>query len=129
MVAPSTAEDAYGLLRSAIDDPDPVMVFEHKLLYKMKGDVPQHAYRVPIGKAAVRREGRHVTLVATAIMVHRALEAAQTLGISPASGMWRVALPMARPWIATGLALVCMESLADFGAVSVFNYDTFTTAI
>src|SRR5690349_16303311 len=79
VVQPSTPYDAKGLLLSAIDDPDPVMVFEHKLLYKMKGDVPEAAYRVPIGKAAVRREGRHVTLVATAIMVHRALEAAETL--------------------------------------------------
>src|SRR4029453_1101190 len=79
VVQPSTPHDAKGLLLSAIDDPDPVMVFEHKLLYKMKGDVPENAYRVPIGKAAVRREGQHVTLVATAIMVHRALEAAQVL--------------------------------------------------
>jgi pyruvate dehydrogenase E1 component beta subunit len=79
VVQPSTPHDAKGLLLSAIDDPDPVMVFEHKLLYKMKGEVPENAYRVPIGKAAVRREGRHVTLVATAIMVHRALEAADAL--------------------------------------------------
>lgn len=59
----------------------------------------------------------------------RALEAARTLGLSAAAGAWRVALPMARPWIAGGIALVGMETLADFGAVSVFNYDTFTTAI
>ncbi|MCX7346829.1 MAG: alpha-ketoacid dehydrogenase subunit beta, partial [Alphaproteobacteria bacterium] len=64
---------------SAIDDPDPVMVFEHKLLYKMKGDVPEEAYRVPIGKAAIRREGRDATIVATSIMVHKALEAAEAL--------------------------------------------------
>jgi acetoin:2,6-dichlorophenolindophenol oxidoreductase subunit beta len=79
VVQPSTPHDAKGLLLAAIDDPDPVMVFEHKLLYKTKGDVPEAAYRVPIGKAAVRRKGQHVTLVATAIMVHRALEAAQIL--------------------------------------------------
>jgi iron(III) transport system permease protein len=59
----------------------------------------------------------------------RALEAAQTLGFGRAAAMWKVALPMARPWIAAGVALVCMETLADFGAVSVFNYNTFTTAI
>lgn len=59
----------------------------------------------------------------------RALEAAQTLGLSRAQGFFRVALPMARPWIAGGLALVLMETLADFGTVAVFNYDTFTTAI
>lgn len=59
----------------------------------------------------------------------RALEAAQTLGLDRWSGAWRVALPLARPWIAAGMALVTMETLADFGTVSVFNYDTFTTAI
>jgi pyruvate dehydrogenase E1 component beta subunit len=79
VVQPATPHDVKGLLLSAIDDPDPVMVFEHKLLYKMKGVVPADAYRVPIGKAIVRREGRDVTIVATAIMVHRALEAAETL--------------------------------------------------
>jgi iron(III) transport system permease protein len=59
----------------------------------------------------------------------RALEAAQSLGCSPTAGFFRVVLPMARPWIAGGTALVLMEALADFGAVSIFNYDTFTTAI
>lgn len=59
----------------------------------------------------------------------RALEAAQTLGMSRWKGFFHVALPMARPWIAGGLALVLMETLADFGTVAVFNYDTFTTAI
>jgi acetoin:2,6-dichlorophenolindophenol oxidoreductase subunit beta len=79
VVQPATPYDAKGLLLAAIDDPDPVMVFEHKLLYKMKGEVPEEAYRVPIGKALVRREGKHVTIVATSIMVHRALEAAEVL--------------------------------------------------
>ncbi|MCG8992877.1 iron ABC transporter permease [Laribacter hongkongensis] len=59
----------------------------------------------------------------------RALEAAASLGLSPWQGFWRVALPMARPWIIGGLSLALMETLADFGTVSVFNFDTFTTAI
>lgn len=59
----------------------------------------------------------------------RALEAAASLGCGPISGFYRVVLPMARPWIAGGLTLVLMEALADFGAVSIFNFDTFTTAI
>ncbi len=59
----------------------------------------------------------------------RGLEAAEILGCGPISGFFRVALPMTRPWIAGGLLLVIMETLADFGAVSIFNYDTFTTAI
>ncbi len=59
----------------------------------------------------------------------RAMEAAQTLGLSRRQAFFRVALPMARPWIIGGLTLALMETLADFGAVAVFNYDTFTTAI
>jgi iron(III) transport system permease protein len=57
------------------------------------------------------------------------LEVSQALGHSPISAFFRAALPMARPWIASGLMLVLMETLADFGAVSIFNYDTFTTGI
>ncbi len=57
------------------------------------------------------------------------IEAARTLGISPIKAFFKVALPISRPWIITGLMLVLMETLADFGAVSVFNYDTLTTAI
>ena len=79
VVQPSTPHDAKGLLLAAIADPDPVMIFEHKLLYKMKGPVPEGSYLVPIGKAEVRRRGRDLTIVATAIMVHRALEAAAEL--------------------------------------------------
>ncbi len=79
VVQPATPEDAKGLLLSAIDDPDPVMIFEHKLLYKTKGPVAPEPYRTPIGKAAIRRTGRDLTIVATAIMVHRALEAAAIL--------------------------------------------------
>ena len=59
----------------------------------------------------------------------RALEVAQSLGYSRKAGFFRVALPLARPWIMSGLLLALMETLADFGTVSVFNYDTFTTAI
>ncbi len=79
VVAPSTPADAKGLLLAALDDPDPVFIFEHKLLYKIKGDVPEAMVRTPIGKAVVRREGTDVTIVAHAIMVHRALEAAEVL--------------------------------------------------
>ena len=59
----------------------------------------------------------------------RSLEAAQSLGLNRRQGFFYVTLPMARPWIAGGIMLVLMETLADFGTVSVFNYDTFTTAI
>lgn len=84
VVQPSTPADAKGLMLAALDDPDPVMIFEHKLLYKMKGDVAPGRYVTPIGKAAVRREGRDLTIVASAIMVHKAMEAADALAASGA---------------------------------------------
>ncbi len=59
----------------------------------------------------------------------RMLEVAQSLGYSPRRGFWQLALPMARPWIVGGISLVLMETLADFGTVATFNYDTFTTGI
>ena len=67
------------MLLAALADPDPVMIFEHKLLYKMKGHVPAGYYTTPIGKALVRRAGTDLTIVAGSIMLHRALEAAETL--------------------------------------------------
>jgi pyruvate/2-oxoglutarate/acetoin dehydrogenase E1 component len=79
VVAPSTPYDAKGLLLAAIADNNPVMFVENKLLYKAKGPVPEEPYIVPLGKAAIRRQGQHVTVVATSIMVVRALEAANRL--------------------------------------------------
>ncbi|CAM5546342.1 alpha-ketoacid dehydrogenase subunit beta [Mycolicibacterium aubagnense] len=79
VIQPATPHDVKGMLLAAVADPDPVMIFEHKLLYKMKGPVPEGHYTVPIGKADVRRQGRDLTIVATSIMVHKALEAAAAL--------------------------------------------------
>jgi pyruvate dehydrogenase E1 component beta subunit len=79
VLQPATPEDAKGMLLAALADPDPVMIFEHKLLYKLKGPVPEGHYLTPIGRALVRRAGTDVTIVAGAIMVHRALEAAEKL--------------------------------------------------
>lgn len=79
VVLPATPADAKGLLLSAIDDPNPVIVLEHKLLYKTSGPVPEEATRIPLGRAATLREGADLTIVATGILVPRALEAAGTL--------------------------------------------------
>ncbi|MDR6681071.1 pyruvate dehydrogenase E1 component beta subunit [Bacillus safensis] len=79
VVQPSTAYDAKGLLKAAMDDDNPVIFYEHKLLYKTIGDVPEEQYSIPLGKADVKRSGKDVTIVATAIMVHKALEAAKEL--------------------------------------------------
>lgn len=79
VIQPSTPYDAKGLLKAAIDDPNPVIFYEHKLLYKTIGDVPETPYTIPIGKADVKKEGTDLTIVATSIMVSRALEAAEEL--------------------------------------------------
>ncbi|MEI4789570.1 alpha-ketoacid dehydrogenase subunit beta [Bacillus sp. FJAT-53060] len=79
VVQPSTAYDAKGLLKAAMDDDNPVIFYEHKLLYKTISEVPEEKYSIPLGKADVKRSGKDVTIVATAIMVHKALEAAKEL--------------------------------------------------
>jgi pyruvate/2-oxoglutarate/acetoin dehydrogenase E1 component len=80
MVEPSTAYDAKGLLKAAIRDDDPVLYFEHKYLYRrIKDDVPEDDYIVPLGKAAIRREGRDLSMITFGAMVYTALEAAAKL--------------------------------------------------
>jgi pyruvate dehydrogenase E1 component beta subunit len=79
VVQPSNAYDAKGLLKAAMDDDNPVIFYEHKLLYRTQCDVPEEQYSIPLGKADIKREGKDVTIVATAIMVHKALEAATEL--------------------------------------------------
>lgn len=89
VICPSTAYDAKGLLKAAIRDDNPVLCFEHKLLYggarveagafSPASEIPDEDYVVPFGQAAVRREGEHVTVVANLLMAHRALEAAAVL--------------------------------------------------
>lgn len=79
VVCPSDPASAYGLLRAAIDDPDPVVFVEHKALYAMKGEVPDDPPIIPLGKAAILREGRDATIVAYGAAVHTALAAAKQL--------------------------------------------------
>lgn len=79
VVAPSNPADMHGLLAAAIRDPDPVIVCEHKALFAVKGDVPDGEHVVPLGQAAIVREGADCTIVALAAMVPRAAEAAERL--------------------------------------------------
>ncbi len=84
IVAPSNACDAKGLLKSSIEDDNPILFLEHKLLYNTKGEVPEEEYRVPIGKSKIVKEGTDITIVAASIMVKRSLEAVNLLkGIRP----------------------------------------------
>src|SRR6266850_2376494 len=80
VVCPATAYDAKGLIKAAIRDPDPVIYFEHKYLYRrIKEEIPDDDYIVPLGKARIAREGRHLSVITYAAMVHTALEAAEIL--------------------------------------------------
>ncbi|HER19772.1 MAG TPA: alpha-ketoacid dehydrogenase subunit beta [Chromatiales bacterium] len=79
VVMPSTPFDAKGLLKAAIRDDNPVMFIEHKMLYGVKGPVPEKEYLIPFGVADVKREGSDVTVITYSRMVHRALEAAEKL--------------------------------------------------
>jgi len=91
IVAPSTAYDACGLLRAAVRDDDPVLMFEHKLLYGSKGmrqetgafdassEIPDEDYIVPIGKGIIRRPGKDITIVASLLMMHFSMMAAEIL--------------------------------------------------
>jgi 2-oxoisovalerate dehydrogenase E1 component beta subunit len=80
VIYPSTPYDAKGLLKAAIRDNNPVLFFEHKYLYRrIKEELPAGDYTVPIGKAIVRRPGKHLTIISYAAMMHTSLEAAEAL--------------------------------------------------
>jgi pyruvate dehydrogenase E1 component beta subunit len=123
VIQPSTPADAKGMLLAALADPDPVLMFEHKLLYKMKGEVPEGRYTVPIGKAEVVRTGRDLTIIAGAIMRHRAVEAAERLaadGIEVEVIDPRSLRPLDRDTILasvrkTGRLVVVHEGVKSFG--------------
>src|SRR5262245_34448855 len=80
VVAPATPYDAKGLLKTAIEDPDPVLFLEHKKTYRLiKGSVPDEDYRIPLGLADIKRPGDDLTVISYGLMLHYCLEAAQSL--------------------------------------------------
>ena len=79
VVMPSSPYEAKGLLLAALDDPNPVIFLEHKLLYKTSGHVPEEQYRIPLGTSNLVRSGNDLTVVASGVMVSRCLEAAESL--------------------------------------------------
>jgi len=79
VIVPSNPYDAKGLLVASLRDENPKVFFEHRLLYRMRGEVPEEQYVIPLGKANIVKEGTDITVVATGMMVHRALEAAEEL--------------------------------------------------
>ena len=122
VVCPATAYDAKGLLKSAIRDNNPVLFFEHKLLYRrIKEELPAGDYTVPLGRAIVRRPGSDLTIVAYAAMVHASLEAAEQLsgeGVDAEVVDLRTLSPLDRDTI--------IESVRRTGKLLVVHEDTRT---
>jgi pyruvate dehydrogenase E1 component beta subunit len=123
VVAPSTAYDAKGLLLSAIRDPNPVCFVEHKLLYKVKGEVPEGEYTIPLGVADIKHPGTDITVVTSGIMVQKSLNVAKKLeaeGISAEILDLRTLRPMDTDAISrsvkkTGRLLVVHEAVQTGG--------------
>jgi len=125
VVYPATPSDAKGLLKSAIRDNNPVLFFEHKFLYRrIKEELPAGDYTVPLGKAIVRREGRDLTIVTYAAMMHTSLEAAELLakeGIEAEVIDLRTLLPLDRETL--------LASVKKTNKVLVAHEDTRTGGI
>jgi 2-oxoisovalerate dehydrogenase E1 component beta subunit len=126
VVAPATAYDAKGLLKAAVRDDDPVIYLEHKFLYRrIKEDLPKDDFIVPIGKAAVRREGSDLTIVTYGAMLYPSLEAAATLEKERGAGVevidLRTLLPLDRETL--------VASAKKTGKVLVVHEDTRTGGI
>jgi pyruvate dehydrogenase E1 component beta subunit len=108
---------------AALEDNNPVMFFENKLLYKTKGDVPEEMYTIPLGKSHVVREGAHLTVIATSVMVMRAIEAANILSkegielevIDPRTLNPLDMDPIIQSVIKTGKALIVHEAVKTGG--------------
>ena len=123
VVMPSTPADTYGLLRAAIEDPNPVVFIENRLLYGMKGPRPTADHLVPIGRSAVVRPGSDITVVSVSRMVHEALAAAEELageGISVEVIDLRTVAPLdLEPVLAsvhkTSRLLIAHEAVVPFG--------------
>ena len=123
VVMPSSPYDAKGLLLAAIEDPNPVIFVEHKLLYRTKGPVPEEMYEVPLSTSNVVRTGTDLTVVATSIMVSRALEAAARLAaegieleiVDPRTLSPLDDQPIIDSVVKTGKALVVHEAVRSGG--------------
>jgi 2-oxoisovalerate dehydrogenase E1 component beta subunit len=125
VIYPSTPYDAKGLLKAAVRDNNPVLFFEHKFLYRrIKEELPAEEYTVPIGKAIVRREGQHLTILSYAAMMHTSLEAATALakeGIEAEVIDLRTLLPLDEDAI--------LQSVKKTNKVLVVHEDTKTGGI
>jgi pyruvate dehydrogenase E1 component beta subunit len=118
VVAPSDAADARGLLFSAVEDPNPVLFVENKQLYFVSEEVPEEHYRIPLGKAAVKRPGKDLTIVATSFMVNQSLKAADMLsgnGIAAEVVDPRTLAPLDKETILSSVAKTSRVLVVDEG--------------
>lgn len=123
VVCPATPYDVKGLLKAAIREDNPVVFYEHKLLYGTKGEVPEEEYVLPIGKADIKREGKDITIISYSMTVLKALKAAEMLekdGIDAEVLDLRTVAPLDREAIIasakkTGRVLVTHEGVQKFG--------------
>jgi 2-oxoisovalerate dehydrogenase E1 component beta subunit len=123
VVCPATPEDAKGLLVSAIEDPNPVLYFEHKHLYRrIKADVPDERYATPFGEARVHREGDDITLVTWGAMVYTASEAADQVAEEDGTSVEILDLRTIIPWDRKAV----LESVEKTSKVIVLHEDTHT---
>ncbi len=126
VVVPSTPYDAKGLLKSAVRDDNPVVFFEDKMMYQLKGLVPEEEYTIPLGVADIKRSGTDITIVGTSSMVHVALAAADMLaraGIKAEVIDVRTTVPLDRQTLVdsakkTGRALVVDEGYQSYGVTA-----------
>jgi 2-oxoisovalerate dehydrogenase E1 component beta subunit len=122
VVAPATAYDAKGLMKAAVRDEDPVLYLEHKKLYrKVKEELPDDDFLVPLGRGVVRREGKDIVVIAYGAMVHTALESAATLaeeGIELEIVDLRSLVPLDRETV--------FESVRKINKVMILHEDTRT---
>ena len=124
VAVPSTPYDAKGLLKTAIRGDNPVFFCEHKLLYPLKGMIPEEEFLVPFGKADIKREGKDVTIFATMFMVHKALAAAEQLaksGISAEIIDPRTLTPLDKAAI--------LASVKKTGRIVIVSEDTKTAGV
>ncbi len=125
VVCPGTVADAYGLLRSAIEDPDPVLVFEHKALYRrLKAPAPAPTHRVPLGRAAVVRQGEQATIVTYGAGVGTAVAAVEQMGADVAVLDLRTVWPLDEDTVLESLGrtsriLVLQEAARSTGAAGL----------
>jgi pyruvate dehydrogenase E1 component beta subunit len=123
VIMPSTPYDAKGLLKSAINDNNPIVFLEHRTLYFKKGAVPEEEYYIPIGKADIKREGENITLIASSAMVQKALNVSEELirdGISVEVIDLRTIKPLDNDTIIkslkkTGKLIIVHEAPKSFG--------------